>query len=71
MQEALDTALKVVTYLGEPIPTNLSKEELQREMESTLKSLNQKSSWDAMPAMKDPQKIKAMVSLFCCVLKMQ
>lgn len=63
MQEALDNALKVLTYLGEPIPTNLSKDGLQGEIENTLKSLHENSSWDVMPAMKDPLKIKAMVSL--------
>ena len=63
-QKALDNILEVLSYLGEPLPTNLDKEAIYRELIATEECLQQisSSSWDTIPAMKDPLKIKAMVS---------
>jgi len=54
--------LEVLSYLGEPLPTNLDKEAIYRELIATEECLQQisSSSWDTIPAMKDPLKIKAM-----------
>ena len=64
-QEALDNALNILSYLGEPLSMNLDKVAIHRELldiQDCMQRISM-SSWDTMPAMKDPPKIKAMVSV--------
>ena len=55
---------RMTHFLANPNPTNLDKEAIYRELIATEECLQQisSSSWDTIPAMKDPLKIKAMVS---------
>ena len=64
-QEALDNALNILSYLGEPLSMNLDKVAIHRELldiQDCMQRISM-SSWDTMLAMKDPLKIKAMVSV--------
>lgn len=62
-QEALNTALDVLAYLGEPFPNNLDKAAIHSELLATYDCMRQISPtrWENMPAMTDPLKLKAMV----------
>ena len=63
-QEALDNAVNILSFLGEPLSMNLDKIAIHRELldiQDCMQRISM-SSWDTMPAMKDPLKIKAMVS---------
>ena len=64
-QEALDNVLKILSYLGEPLSINLNILGIHKELLDIQDCMQQipLSSWDTMPAMKDPLKIKAMVSV--------
>ena len=63
-EEALDNVVKILSYLGEPISMNLDKIAIHRELLDIQDCVERisLSSWDTMPAMEDPLKIKAMVS---------
>ena len=64
-QEALDNVLSILSYLGEPLSSNLDKLGIHKELLDVQYCMQQipLSSWDTMPALKDPLKIKAMVSV--------